>query len=738
MAYSFSFSPGPSFMYPSREGNSASRPSSSGDSASAKKHKGKKKRRRKGGGGAKRGDGGKPSRASKSGSPSKAKPAGGHPAAAKRRAEAAERVKPAPDARRFKGFPLYPFQEKAVDTIDKGHSVVVAAPTGAGKTLIAEYAIEKALRENGRVVYTSPIKALSNQKYRDFTTAYPDLVGIMTGDVTINPGAPVLIMTTEIFRNTLFEDPKRLEDIQYVIFDEIHYLDDIDRGTVWEESLIFAPSSIGVIALSATISNLEEFATWIRAVRDRPLVLVQTLDRPVPLEHHLFSEEYGIQDLKRIRGALKSPPRKRSKTRFDIIDHLERERYMPALYFCFSRRACERRARENLHRNLLDAEEQVKIRAMFESLVDTFQVGHFKQLDSLRRLVYRGIAYHHAGMLPTFKEIIERLFTGGLLKLLFTTETFALGVNMPARAVVFESLRKFNGVSFVSLPTLDYYQMAGRAGRQGIDDRGYVFAGVNLKFDSYTSIRDTIYGEIEPVISRFNLAYSTILNLHSRLKDRIVEACEKSFAAVQRSESAWQESMSLLQAKLQVLRDAKYIGDDEELTEKGKVCALVNGFEIQLTEMYYAGIFEGLDVEKLVQLFVAIVYEPRGPDDRDERRSKSRLHRAAHGVIRDFQRLEKAHDIPYRIKSLDFDLSLAAKRWVHGATFEDLARVSDLGDGDLVRTFRLSIQLMRQLRKAIPEDHDFGSRLLEAARSINRDVVDAERQLNLGSSVAGA
>lgn len=639
--------------------------------------------------------------------------------------------------RTFKGYPLYPFQQTAVETIDAGNSVIVAAPTGAGKTLIAEYAIEKALREDRRIVYTSPIKALSNQKYRDFTEAYPDKVGIMTGDVTLNPTAPVLIMTTEIFRNTLFEDPRRLEDIQYVIYDEIHYLDDPDRGTVWEESLIFAPDQIGVIALSATISNLDEFAAWIGRIRNKPLVLVRTDERPVPLTHHLYTDEFGIQDLKRLRGTMRRPP-KRRRSRFNVLDHLEREKLMPALYFCFSRKACERRARENMHRQLLSGAEERRIRAEFDALCDVFQVGHFRQIERLGRLAQRGIAYHHAGMLPTFKEIIERLFTGGMLKLLFTTETFALGVNMPARAVVFESLRKFNGVGFVPLPTLDYYQMAGRAGRQGIDTEGSVFAGVNLKFDSFSSIKDTIYGKIEPVFSRFNLAYSTLLNLHDRLRDRIDEAVLKSFAAAQRSEEQWGDAVHLLHSRLQVLRDMAYIDEDESLTEKGRLCASINGFEIQITELYYDGVFEEADELALIRIFVAIVYESRGPDDRGEgRRGKSSVERRVHRAIRGFQRAEKHLDIADRIRDANFDLSMAAKHWAAGCAFEELMGKTDCGDGDLVRTFRLSIQLMRQLRKAVPEDHELRSRLLSAIRLINRDVVDAERQLNLGTAIEG-
>jgi len=636
------------------------------------------------------------------------------------------------EPRTFKGFPLYAFQERAVEAIDRGDSVIVAAPTGAGKTLIAEYAIEKALHEGQRIVYTSPIKALSNQKYRDFQSGYPERVGIMTGDVTLNPSAPILIMTTEIFRNTLFEDPARLQGIRYVIFDEIHYLDDPERGTVWEESLIFAPPEIRVLALSATIANLEQFTEWIRSIRGSRLEVVHTTKRPVPLRHHLFTEAYGIQDLRQIKRALQRPPAYRRR-KFDILDHLQREGLLPCLYFCFSRNACEARAKENLHRNLLAPDEHARIRSLFDELCDTFQVAHFRQIGRLRRLVYRGIAFHHAGMLPTFKEIVERLFTSGVLKLLFTTETFALGVNMPARSVVFESLRKFNGVTFESMSTLDYYQMAGRAGRQGIDSVGDVFAGVDLRFDSHASIVETIHGEVEPVVSRFNLAYATVLNLFERLHERIFEACRKSFAAVQKTKAQWDAAMDLLRRKIELLEEMQYIRDGR-LSDKGRLASRVNGYEIHVAELYYGGVFENIDEEQLLCLFVGILYEPRGRDERPrsgpDRRAK--LHKAARHAIRAFQRREVAIGIPDPIRDLDFDLSPVVRHWVRGAEFEDLHRLTEIGDGDIVRTFRLAIQLMRQLRKAVPEDHDMRDRLGRAIRLVNRDVVDAERQLNLG------
>jgi superfamily II RNA helicase len=637
---------------------------------------------------------------------------------------------------RFKGLRLYPFQVDAIRAIDEGRSVIVAAPTGAGKTIIAEYAIEKALREGTRVVYTSPVKALSNQKYRDFNASYPDRIGIMTGDVTLNPGAPVLIMTTEIFRNTIFEDESRFHDVAFCVFDEIHYMDDEERGTVWEESIIFAPPSIRFVCLSATIANLDEFARWVEDVRGSSVEVVMTLERPVPLKHFLFSEEKGVVKLNSLKGAFGRPGQHKRRKKFDLLDHIQTERLLPCLYFSFSRRDCETKARENLHRDLLTDEERDRILRLFEDLVEQYKIGAMHGIQRLRRLVSRGVAYHHAGMLPTFKEIVERLFTSGLLKLLFTTETFALGVNMPARTVAFNSLRKFNGVTFEPMSTLDYYQMAGRAGRQGIDTVGWVFALVDMKWDSHKALRDTIYGRIEPILSRFNLSYSTILTLHQRMGNRIFKAVEKSFGSVQKSPSAWKKDIQSLTRKLGLLKDAYYI-DGTELTEKGLVAAAVNGYEIHVAELFAWDFFRNLDEDRLVLLFTAIVFEPR----RYEYHSKARrelvreLKDEANKVISGFQRKERQRGLDDTIRDLNFDMSQPAFAWASGCRFEELRNYTDLSDGDLVRTFRLVIQLMRQARKAI-KSGDLRERLGRCMERINRDVVDAERQLQLGAAAS--
>ena len=399
----------------------------------------------------------------------------------------------------YKGLQLDRFQEKAIAAINRDTSVIVTAPTGAGKTVIAEYAVEKCLKENRRVIYTAPIKALSNQKYRDFYAEYGEKIGIVTGDVVLNPYAQVLLMTTEIFRNTIFDDIQRLQDVSYVIFDEIHYINDIERGTVWEESLIFAPQHIKFVCLSATIPNINPFTEWMRGVRDIDIEIVEELKRPVPLEHYLYFKDYGIGSVEHIstlRKRAQHDTRKRKSDPFEdktppalpsdfvetsLIPHLRQEKQLPCLYFCFSRRGCEENAFSLVFGSqlqLLNKRQAIQILKQFDELCRQFDIVEEEKITEFRKLVSRGIAYHHAGMLPTLKEVVERLFTSGLIQLLFTTETFAVGINMPACSVVFDSLEKFDGLGFRYLKAREYHQMSGRAGRRGIDTIGYVYAQI--------------------------------------------------------------------------------------------------------------------------------------------------------------------------------------------------------------------------------------------------------------------
>jgi superfamily II RNA helicase len=635
---------------------------------------------------------------------------------------------------RYRDLELFPFQEQALQSIEQGHSVIVSAPTGAGKTLIAEFAIERALSLGKRILYTSPIKALSNQKYRDFRRRHGDLIGIMTGDVTINPGAPVQIMTTEIFRNTIFEDPGRLEGISHVVMDEVHFISDMDRGTVWEESIIFAPKQIRFVGLSATISNLDEFRRWIEYVRESRVDLVHTDERPVPLSHELFIPETGIcrvGEYKRVLPRARSLARKRQHRRLDIIRHLTDENLLPALFFCFSRKECEARALRAMRRRFLQPSERDVILLDFDELAGQFEVTEDPATRNLREMAGCGILYHHAGMMPRHKELVERLFTGGDVRLLFTTETFALGVNMPARAVIFSSLRKFDGVGFSYLSTLSYYQMAGRAGRQGLDEEGTVYSLVDVERDDPKDVKNVIFGRMEKLESRFNLSYSAILNLYDRLGDDIWSAVDRSFAAFQHGGRS-ERDRALLEARLEILRSMGYIAG-ERVTGKGRFAYRLNAYEIQVTELYFDGVFEGLSAEDCALVIVALVFEARrGGGGGVTFTRLSNVEQRAAKLMRAFQRAETKRGIENTVKAADWSLSSAVRAWTSAADFREMEEHTTSRDGDLVRTFRMAVQVLRQFARAASDDELLAEKLWQAFELVNRDEVDAELELRIG------
>ena len=666
----------------------------------------------------------------------------------------AEALEVDPGTEMYRGFRLHPFQQRALDALRRGSSVIVAAPTGAGKTLVADFAIEQALAEGKRICYTAPVKALSNQKFRDFRgTIGEEKVGIMTGDVTINAGAPLLIMTTEVFRNTIFEDPKNLDDCYAVVFDEIHYLDDRERGTVWEESIIFAPEHIRIVGLSATIPNIEEVADWIRSIRKVPLEVVERHRRPVPLRHFVYHDEAGVKTLAQLRH---ERPRRRGGDRFQrgrfrgnrasrhLLDYLQEHDLLPCLYFSFSRRECGERAEENAFRDLLTEGEREDLLRRFDELCTLYQLEPTDASRQLRRLCGHGILYHHAGLLPVHKEIVERLFTTGLVKLLFTTETFALGVNMPARTVCFASLKKFDGVRLDWMLAREYGQMAGRAGRQGIDDCGYVYSIVDDRDLDYRAMEHLFDGPLEPVRSRLDIDYATLMNLYAIVGERVGEAYERSLARFQRERlerdrgtlrARPAREAEFIHKRIEVLKSLGYIAGGA-LTDKGRFAAAVQGFEVHAAEFLEAGILHQCDANLLVLLFCAVVFEERRGDasDRIEPGVLDSIRLRAEQQVNRFRRKEFEAGIEDLSKELDWKMSGPALLWAGGGTWADLAEHTTVSDGDLVRTFRQAIQVMRNVRNALPlvGAADLEDRFNRAIASINRDFVDAKRQLELG------
>ncbi len=675
-------------------------------------------------------------------------------------AEPADAHAPAP--REFRGLRLFPFQRQAIAAILGGRSVVVAAPTGAGKTLVADYAMEQAFEAGRRVVYTSPIKALSNQKFRDFRAEYGDeQVGIMTGDVTINPDAPLLVMTTEIFRNTIFEDPRRLEGFEVVIFDEVHYLDDRERGTVWEESIIFAPRHIRVVALSATVPNVDQFAAWLGEVRDCDVEVIIEETRPVPLVHKVwipgrgprsvrevkqyFVEMGRFQEKDRERRRGRRPHRRSRRAQEEILwkasekllDYLIRRDLLPAIYFAFSRADCERLAQRNAKRDLLSSSERRHMVGLFDELAERYEVATSSDTQQLRELAANGVLYHHAGMLPIDKEIVERLFTTGLVKMLFATETFSLGVNMPARTVAFHTLCKYDGVSYGRILAREYWQMAGRAGRQGIDPKGWVFALLDESRIDAGDLERLQSGRVEPVISRFNLNYSGILNLYRRVGEKVPEAWQRSFARYQRrgkkeKGGPRRGGAAQIRARLEMLEEFHYI-ESGTLTRKGTLCSRVNGYEIAATEAQEGGWIARCNAVQLTMLFAAMVYEPRRYDDSaPPTRHLKGIKTPFSRHMESFATTETAFGIEGPVKVPDFGLSGPVQFWAEGMDFDRVLTRTSLAPGDLVRTLRMTIQLLRQMEHAL-DPQDPTRETLHAARElIDRDVVDARRQLELG------
>ncbi|MBU3911197.1 MAG: DEAD/DEAH box helicase [Candidatus Omnitrophica bacterium] len=624
------------------------------------------------------------------------------------------------------------FQKKAIDYIKAGHSVIVSAPTGAGKTVIAEYVINDCLQKGTKVIYTAPIKALSNQKFRDFHQGFPDKIGILTGDVSINPDAPVLIMTTEIFRNKVLEESSNLGNYSWIIFDEVHYLDDYERGTVWEESLIFLPHHMKMLALSATIPNIDEMSSWLQSIHKIPLKIVKENSRPVPL--HFFYQIHGeiVDNLRKVssRAYRQQHLRYHGKpNRPDsLIKHLSETDKLPCIYFVFGRKRAEYLAEEIIRFDFLNQEEKAEIIALFNGLCEKFDLVNDKSAQLMLPLIKNGIAYHHAGMLPTLKEVVERLFTSRLIKVIFTTETFALGINMPARSVIFDELRKFYGKSFATLKTRDFFQMAGRAGRRGIDTEGFVYSRVNPRWISFPELHRVIYGTPEPVKSRFNASYATILNLYERYREKLYDIYPLSFHYHQAKARFRKKAVELMRNKVKILKELGYIRKNE-LTQKGYFAAKIYGYELSLSELYEQGVLEKLSELELGILCVALVFEPRKIIALPKITSGARsLQHITNNIVSRVNKIEEGFGIKPLSKAYHYHLALCLEAWIKKEEFDRLLRYTDADEGEIIRNFRMAVQILRELLDT-PASAEFKNKARNVMHLINRDIIDAEKQL---------
>lgn len=634
----------------------------------------------------------------------------------------------------YKQYTLDQFQIDAIECIEKNHSVVVSAATGTGKTLIADYIINKALQENKRVVYTAPIKALSNQKYREFSKEYGAKVGILTGDVVINHTAPILIMTTEIYRNMLLEANEI--DVSYVIFDEIHYINDLERGTVWEESIIFSPDSVRFLCLSATIPNYRQFADWISAIKHHQVDCVNYMKRAVPLTHKCFDPYLGFTTIDAImsdarqhqhrhsiyRKKSQKSQRVRLAHHTQLIEILEEKNLVPTIFFSFSRALCHQRAIELAKKkDYLNADQKKIVIELFDKI--PAEVKGMQTTQELKHVLVKGIGVHHAGLLSSIKETVELLFDKQLIKVLYATETFAVGINMPAKSVCFGSLEKYDGITFRVLNSKEYFQLAGRAGRRGIDKEGYSIAIIDRNHpELFAKIKQITTADTDPIISRYSLSYNTVLNLYKYHAHSDIEKILKNnfgYFCKRQSESQARISQSFANYS-KILKKMEYL-QDEKLTQKGEFASKIYTKELEVTELVFSGILHQVSIGQMCTILAALIYEPRRTDSFE----------SANASINAMLKILDEHEFLARRlkKPLIKKMYNVINSWINMCEFDDLLTLCNLAEGDIVRIFRQLIDIIRQIKGsllAIDKKHPLINKLNEALERIDRSIVQID------------
>jgi len=626
----------------------------------------------------------------------------------------------------FKSYQLDSFQVKAIQAIEQGHSVVVSAATGTGKTLIAEYIIHNCItKQHGKVIYTAPIKALSNQKFKDFSEYYgEEHIGMLTGDVVINPKARILIMTTEIYRNMLLSKDPCIHDISSVIFDEIHFMNDPERGTVWEEAILFSSPDTRFLCLSATIPNAKEFCSWLQSLKNHPVETVFCNTRYVPLHHYIYVSNRGVIERDIVKKTMMKKNKKRKNKKKNqliypsrIITQLQGK--LPVIIFSFSRKQCEDEA-EKLAR-IKSFVNNDSIQKEIESLCDEILSSEIQQLPStikLLKTLEQGIGFHHAGLLPHQRFLVEELFSKGVLPVLFTTETFSVGINMPAKTAIIYGMRKFDGKRFRLITSKEYFQLAGRAGRRGIDKEGFVIAipdpSIKLADIILISEKDT-----EPIKSQFQLSFNTILNMLDTFNETEINVLlRKNFYVFQQKyeKKRTVRMKTSFTNKCNQLKMMKYVTWQNQLTSKGIFTKHIYFNEIIIGELFATDLYKKLTNIELVQIIAGIIYERR-PND----------HFSFKGTQHDYDVLmEKIKQNPHFFKKLH---KISLKRmmaltnsWAKGEQFESLLTLTTYREGDIVRLFRRIIDMLQQIQRAT-EDEELQDRLMSCRELIDRDLV---------------
>jgi superfamily II RNA helicase len=642
----------------------------------------------------------------------------------------------------FKQFVLDRFQEDAILAVERNSSVLVSSPTGSGKTLIADYIIDRDIQQEKRVIYTAPIKALSNQKYKDFTEQYGvEKIGLITGDIVINSTAPVLIMTAEIYRNmTVVKDPM-LDDVSYCIMDEVHYISDEERGYIWEESIIFSPENIRFLFLSATIPNADEFASWVERIKRHKVSVIKHDVRPVPLDRKFYDAELGITNLAAIKekkdldrypaygqfGKRQQQFRKQKVPLPDfreLVSDLRSMEKLPCIYFVFSRVKTQEYAVELAKRfDFLSGAERSAIIAesgvYFRNLSP--EILALKSVQELRQCMPRGVAFHNAGMLPDVKHVVEKLFAFGLIKVLFATETFAVGINMPAKTVCFDSLRKFTKSGFRYLTSKEYFQISGRAGRRGIDLEGLSVAVVHRPTAELDKIEQFTGEDILPLKSQFRLTYNTVLNmvhLHTPAENQTL--LQMNFFTYQqlRGKSNGNRVLGSIKARftkaVNTLTHEGYIKDGR-LTKLGVFATKIFSDELEVAQLFEGEFSHPLDEYSILLIVSALNYEGKGmvKFHKTHEVSSKLLHAIYSNPIL------KRGDWHGNLEKMT---SIIYPCYHHKRFLEILENVS-MPEGDLIRIFMRIMDKLEQIDKAII-DNEHQRQLVRNCRQLIRDALE--------------